>query len=73
MTVDKPPGINGTLHDAVTECLSPYWLAYVPPFASAAVLLLLLTSLCCCVFCTGCFYILCDRSDNNYERLNLIY
>ena len=67
MTVDGPPGINSTLHD--TGCLSPYWLAYVPPFASGAVLLAFLASLCCCVFCYGCFCSFCDLRDNRYDRL----
>ena len=66
-TVDTSPGVNGTLHD--TDCLSPYWLAYAPPFASGAVLLALLASLCCCAFCNMCFRIFCDLSDKRYDRL----
>ena len=68
-TVDASPGINGTLHD--TDCFTPYyyWVAYLPPFASGTVLLVLLASVCCYVFCNGCFYIFCDLSDNQYDRL----
>ena len=66
MTVDNPPG-NGTLHD--TECLSPYWLAYVPPFASGAVLLALLSSLACCLCCRGCFCTFCGNSRGLYDQL----
>ena len=49
MTVDASPGVNGTLHD--TDCLSPYWLAYAPPFASGAVLLALLAIVVHSVIC----------------------
>ena len=68
MTVDTPPsGVNGTLHDS--ECVSPYWLAYMPPFASGAVFLALLASLCCFLFCSGCFRTFCDLKENRYDRL----
>ena len=63
-TVDA---VNGTLHD--TQCFSPYWLVYIPPFASGAVFLALLASLCCCVFCYGCFRTFCDPRGNRYDRL----
>ena len=69
LTVDAPPGVNGTLHD--TDCFTPhyYWVAYVPPLASGAVLLVLLASLCCCVFCNGCFNIYREHCNNRYDRL----
>lgn len=68
MTVDRPPANSTTsLHN--TECLSPYWLAYMPPFASVAVLLALLSSLFCCVCCKGAFSIFRDEKKNRYDRL----
>ena len=66
MTVDSPSG-NATLHD--TQCLSTYWLAYVPPFASGVVLLALLGSLCCCLCCKCCFRTFSDNSRRRYDRL----
>lgn len=70
------PTINGTLHNS--DCLSPYWVAYVPPIASGAVLLALLFSLGCCVCCRVCFCVFCgtnrrpttSRSRAGYTRLN---
>ena len=57
--------LNSTLHDS--DCLSPYWLAYIPPFGSGAVFLAFLCSLCCCLICRCCFHSL--YNDSTYRPL----
>ena len=70
------PIINGTLHNS--ECLSPYWMAYVPPAVSGAVLLALIFSFGCSLCCRVCFCVFCGtsrrpttgRRHDNYTQLN---
>lgn len=66
-TVVDSPLFNSTqLHNS--DCFSPYWLAYIPAFASGTVLLAFLFSVCCCACCNICFRV-CRKNNPSYRRL----
>ena len=64
LVVDTPT--NSTLHNE--DCFSPYWLAYIPPFAFGAVVLAFIFSLFCCLCCKLTFHVCCS-DVHRYARL----